>query len=111
MSPTITSALQDFINAVTSLAAGVINSVLAVFTALWGFGVDIFTTLVQLAQSVLKFGIDLCQGVIGFVVANFFAIAVIGGAYYLYTNRQNQGQTDRDDVLTHLGGLRVGIYT
>ncbi|KAG7099470.1 hypothetical protein E1B28_001319 [Marasmius oreades] len=89
MAPTITSALSEFITALTNVAAGLVNSLLAVFGAILALGTNTAKAVLQFAQSVLKLGTDLCQGVVGFVAANFFVLVVLGGVYYWYTN-QNQ---------------------
>ncbi|KIK71290.1 hypothetical protein GYMLUDRAFT_325511 [Collybiopsis luxurians FD-317 M1] len=90
MAPTVSSAISEFINALTSIFAGLFNSLMAVFQAVFAFFMNIFGSAIQLMQSFLKLGIDMCQGVLGFVIANFFALAVIGGGYYLYTNSNSQ---------------------
>ncbi|KAE9410792.1 hypothetical protein BT96DRAFT_912245 [Gymnopus androsaceus JB14] len=90
MAPTLSSAVSEFVNALSSIIAGLFNSLMAVFQAIIAFFMSIFTSTIQLFQSFLKLGIDVCQGVVGFVAANFLAIAVLGGAYYFYTNSQSQ---------------------
>ncbi|KAL0579807.1 hypothetical protein V5O48_002218 [Marasmius crinis-equi] len=92
MAPTISSAISDFITALTSMASGIINSILAVLSAIMSLGKDIAQTAVHFVMSVVKLGVDLCQGMVGFVAANFFVLAILGGAYYFYTQNQNQGR-------------------
>jgi len=93
--PTISSAVSEFINAITSIVGGLFNSLMAVFQAILAFFMNILSGAIQLVQSFLKLGIDMCQGVVGFVAANFVAIAVLGGAYYFYTNSQRGQRTGR----------------
>ncbi|KAF9073771.1 hypothetical protein BDP27DRAFT_1416855 [Rhodocollybia butyracea] len=90
MAPSISSAVSEFVTALTNIFAGLFNSLMAVFQAILAFFMNIFGSAIQLFQSMLKLGIDMCQGVIGFVAANFVALAVLGGAYYWYTNSQGQ---------------------
>ncbi|KAJ3736936.1 hypothetical protein DFJ43DRAFT_1048491 [Lentinula guzmanii] len=90
MAPTISSAFSEFINALTSILAGLFNSLMAVFQAIIAFFVNVFSSTIQLFQSILKLGIDMCQGLVGFVAANFLALATIGGIYYWYTTSQRQ---------------------
>ncbi|KAJ3751567.1 hypothetical protein EV360DRAFT_56688 [Lentinula raphanica] len=90
MAPTISSAFSEFVNALTSICAGLFNSLMAVFQAIIAFFMNVLGSAVQLFQSILKLGIDMCQGLVGFVTANFLALAMIGGVYYWYTNSQRQ---------------------
>ncbi|KAL0072183.1 hypothetical protein AAF712_001107 [Marasmius tenuissimus] len=92
MAPSISAAISDFINALTSMAAGLVNSVFAVFSAILALGTDIIQTAAQFVTSIVKLGIDLCQGVVGFVAANFFVLAILGGVYYVYNNRTPGGR-------------------
>ncbi|KIY69649.1 hypothetical protein CYLTODRAFT_314349, partial [Cylindrobasidium torrendii FP15055 ss-10] len=84
----IANAFNEFTNAIISIFLGLFNSVLAVFQAIFALGKDIVGSLVHLVTSVVKLGVDVCQGATGFVFANFFTLAIIGGGYYLYTQNQ-----------------------
>ncbi|KAJ3882310.1 hypothetical protein F5051DRAFT_468451 [Lentinula edodes] len=90
MAPTISSAFSEFASALARIGGGLFNSLMAVFQAILAFFMDVFGSTIQLLQSILKLGIDMCQGLVGFVAANFLALATIGGAYYWYTTSQRQ---------------------
>ncbi|KAJ4476728.1 hypothetical protein J3R30DRAFT_3221284, partial [Lentinula aciculospora] len=92
MAPTISSAFSEFMSALTSIGASLFNSLMAVFQAILAFFINVLSSTIQLFQSVLKLGIDMCQGLVGFVAANFLALATIGGGYYWYTTRQRQNR-------------------
>lgn len=113
MAPTVASSLSDFLGAVSAIGVQLLNSVIAVFTAIFALGKDILGAFLQLGQSIFKLGVDLFQGVFGFVIgeqpvqnvvcfatdlnspANFFLLAIIGGGYYFYTQRQGGTRTKR----------------
>jgi len=55
----------------------------------------LFQNIIQLVQAFIKLGLDIFQGVLGFVTANFLVLAVLGGGYYYYTTRQAGGRRRR----------------
>lgn len=63
----IANAFNEFTNAIISIFLGLFNSVLAVFQAIFALGKDIVGSLVHLVSSVVKLGVDVCQGATGFV--------------------------------------------
>jgi hypothetical protein len=68
MAPTVSSALSDFITAVTGIFQQLFNSVLAVFQAFFALGKDTVFAFIHLGQSILKLGLDVAGGVLQFVV-------------------------------------------
>ncbi|THH08686.1 hypothetical protein EW146_g8914 [Bondarzewia mesenterica] len=52
------------------------------------FAETFVSSLVQLVGSVVELGLDMFRGVLGFVLANFFAIAVLAGVYYFWSARK-----------------------
>ncbi|KAJ6509313.1 hypothetical protein C8R47DRAFT_1208500 [Mycena vitilis] len=87
MATTIASTISDFLNAISALFFNLINSVLAVFQAIFLLGKDIIASVIQLAQSFVFLVLGLLQGAYGFIAANLLAIVVLGGGYYFYTTR------------------------
>jgi len=85
MSPSVANAFSNFINAIVGIAVSLFSSVLAVFQAIIALGMNIIHSAVTIVQHMIAMVVDLFQGVFGFVVANFVALAVVGGAYYAYT--------------------------
>jgi phage-related protein len=81
MSPTtaITSSISTFVNALLGIALSIFHAISGVLQA-----------VLNLIQSTIQLGLDLCQGVVGFVTANFLVIAVLGGIYYAYTQKQGR---------------------
>lgn len=71
MAPTISSSVSEFISAITNIVGGLFNSLIAVFQAILAFFMNIFSSAIQLVQSFLKLGIDMCQGVVGFVAGTY----------------------------------------
>ncbi|KAI0050734.1 hypothetical protein FA95DRAFT_1474877, partial [Auriscalpium vulgare] len=87
MSPTIQSAFGNFVGSLTATGASLVNAFIALFTAIFAFGQSILSTIVQFVQSIVHLGLDLFQGITGFVFANFFVIAILGGGYYWWSTR------------------------
>ncbi|PBL00852.1 hypothetical protein ARMGADRAFT_1006956 [Armillaria gallica] len=93
MAPTISSAFSEFFSALTGIAMSLFYSLLEVFQAMFALGKDTIGAVLQLGQSIVKLGMDLFQGIFGFATANFLALALIGGGYYLYTQKyQGKGR-------------------
>jgi len=88
MATSITTALSSFAQAVSNVAFAVFHAALAVFQAIVALFSEIATGILQIGQAVVKLATDLFQDTLGFVLANFFLILVLGGAYYWYSNTQ-----------------------
>ena len=109
----IQSAFANFLQALTGIFNGIVNSILAVFQAFLALGQELLSGVFQIGQAVLKLAADLTQDVVGFVlgachlphsgrvffnvtrhcVANFFLLLVLGAGYYLYSTRQGVRET------------------
>jgi len=86
--PSIQAAFIDFIHALGSIGNALLGSVLAVFQASLALGQELFTAVFSLFNAFVQLFVGVTQTAVGFVFANFFAILIIGGVYYWYTNRQ-----------------------
>ncbi|KAJ3498677.1 hypothetical protein NLJ89_g10186 [Agrocybe chaxingu] len=80
--PSVTHAVSDFVTAVTGIFVSLFNSIFAVFHAIFALGVDVVSSVLTLIKQIIAAIMELFQGVLGFILANFVAIAVVGGAYY-----------------------------
>ncbi|KAK0473219.1 hypothetical protein IW261DRAFT_1504953 [Armillaria novae-zelandiae] len=87
MASTISSAFSEFFTTLTSVVMSLFHSILGVFQAMFALGKDTIGAVLQLGESIVKLGMNLFQGLFGFVTANFLALALIGGGYYLYTQK------------------------
>ncbi|TFK41370.1 hypothetical protein BDQ12DRAFT_733661 [Crucibulum laeve] len=90
--PSVTSSISNFVASIFGIFASLFSSVLAVFQGIFALGWDVIHTALTATQHVIAMVADLFQGVLGFVAANFVAIAVLGGAYYLYTLRTQRSR-------------------
>jgi len=80
------------VHSLSGIGVSILNAILGVFYAIFALGQTLFASVVQFGQSVLKLGMDVFQGVFGFVAANFFVLLIVGGGYYWYTqNQKGQG--------------------
>ncbi|EIW64897.1 uncharacterized protein TRAVEDRAFT_110233 [Trametes versicolor FP-101664 SS1] len=93
MAPSVSSALGDLLQSLAAIGASLLNSVFAVFQALLALIQELVGSVLQLAQTLFAFAANLLQGAVGFVVANFFAVALVGGGYYWYTHRDGRART------------------
>ncbi|KAJ8586825.1 hypothetical protein M405DRAFT_771145 [Rhizopogon salebrosus TDB-379] len=84
----IIAALTNFGQSLAGIGVSSLHSVLAVFQAVFALAQNTVENILKLGQSITTLVMQLFQGVFGLIVANFFAILVIGGAFYLYTLRQ-----------------------
>ncbi|KAI0670130.1 hypothetical protein C8Q78DRAFT_1080027 [Trametes maxima] len=89
----VSSAVGNLLESLAAIGASLLNSAFAVIQAIVALIQELLGSILQLAQSLLAFAANLFQGVMGFVVANFFAVAVIGGLYYWYTSRQGSNRS------------------
>ncbi|OJA21263.1 hypothetical protein AZE42_02537 [Rhizopogon vesiculosus] len=85
---TIITALTKFGQSLAAIGLSLLYSVLAVFQAVFALAQSTIENILKLGQSISTLVLELFQGVFGFVIANFAAIIVIGGGYYLYMLRQ-----------------------
>jgi len=92
MSPTLTQAFSNFLQSLTGIGISLFNSGLAVFQAILALFQGLLQNIIQLAHAFITLGLDVFQGVLGFVTANFVILGVLGGGYYWYTNRQQGGR-------------------
>ncbi|PPQ90458.1 hypothetical protein CVT25_014976 [Psilocybe cyanescens] len=83
--PSIVHAATEFINAIVGIFVSLTQSVFAVFHAIFALGADVITSVLKVAQHLIAMVTDVFQGALGFIAANFVAIAALGGAYYIYT--------------------------
>jgi len=86
--PSVQAAFYDFFNALVGIASAIMNSIFAVFQTILALGQELFGAVIHLFRALFQLVTDLTQGIVGFVFANFFAILIIGGAAYWYTQRQ-----------------------
>lgn len=68
MTSSLSSALGNLLQSLTSIGASLLHSFIAVITAIVALLQNLFVGIFQLAQSFVAFGINLFQGVVGFVV-------------------------------------------
>ncbi|KAG1825629.1 uncharacterized protein BJ212DRAFT_1295028 [Suillus subaureus] len=85
---TIIAVLMNFGQSLAAIGMSLLYSVLAVFQAVSALVQSTIESILKLGQSITTLVLELFQGVFGLVFANFAAILVVGGVYYLYTLRQ-----------------------
>ncbi len=104
MSGGLVAAVSQFVNAVIGIFVSLVNSVLAVFHAIFALGVNIVQSTFAVVKHLVAMVAEVFSGVLGFItgaprcvlertcdaneecaVANFVAIALIAGGYYAYT--------------------------
>jgi len=84
------SSLSNFVTAVPGIVVSLLQSVMAVFQAIFALGADIIHSAFCLGQHIVAMVFDLFQGVFGFIAANIVAIGVLGIGYYIYTQTQTR---------------------
>ncbi|KDR84779.1 hypothetical protein GALMADRAFT_82780 [Galerina marginata CBS 339.88] len=90
--PSVVQAVTNFFSAIVGIFISLINSVLAVFQAIFALGVDVVNSVFSVVKHLIAMVTDVFSGVIGFIAANFVAIAVLGGGYYAYTVYQSRNR-------------------
>ncbi|KAF8168316.1 hypothetical protein B0H34DRAFT_685078 [Crassisporium funariophilum] len=90
--PSVVNAISNFAASIVGIFVSLFNSVFAVFHAIFALGADIVNSVLTVVKHMVSMVLELFQGVLGFIAANFIAIAVIGGAYYLYTVYQSKNR-------------------
>ncbi|KAF9480467.1 hypothetical protein BDN70DRAFT_877613 [Pholiota conissans] len=88
----IGSALSDFMNALMGIVISVSNSIFAVFHAVFALGADLVHGVFTIAHHLVAMMVDLFSGVLGFITANFVAIAVLVGGYFAYVQYQERNR-------------------
>lgn len=96
--PSVPESFFGFLGSVSAIGTSLLHALLAVVQATLGLGQELVTSIIRLVQALVELVINLAQSVAGFVLANFFVIAILGGGYYWYT-KSKQG----------LGGHRKGL--
>jgi len=81
------SAVSKFVASISGIAMSLAYSVLAVFQAIFSLFQELLSGVIKLGESVVELVLDVFQGTLGFVAANFIMIVLLGGGYYLYTRR------------------------
>lgn len=71
MTNTIPGALGDFVSSLSTIATSLVQSIIALFQAFLALLQDVASSGLQLVQTFVKLGIDLFQGVAGFVMGEF----------------------------------------
>lgn len=109
MAASITQAFSNFLQSLTGIGISIFYASFAVFQAILALFKGLFQNIIQLVQAFITLGLDLFQGVFGFVtgtvkpkhsllssltipLANFVILGVLGGGYYWYTNRQGRAR-------------------
>ncbi|KAA1468578.1 hypothetical protein DENSPDRAFT_833925 [Dentipellis sp. KUC8613] len=87
MAQTLQASVGRFAGSLAEIGTSLVHSLIAVFFAVISLFQTIISSILHLTQSVVQLGLDVFQGVAGFAMANFFMIAVLGGAYYVYTTK------------------------
>lgn len=80
MATTIASTVSDFLNALAGVFFSLLNSVLAVFQAIFVLGKDIFASCLHLVQSFIALALGLLQGVYGFIAGMYHSFLDVFGA-------------------------------
>ncbi|ETW87516.1 hypothetical protein HETIRDRAFT_306956 [Heterobasidion irregulare TC 32-1] len=92
MASNISTAFGNFVGSISTIGIAFAHSVTALFMAVLAFGQSIVSSVLHLVQAVILLGLDVFKGALGFLTANFFAIALLGGGYYWWSSRK-QGRT------------------
>ncbi|PPR08131.1 hypothetical protein CVT24_012375 [Panaeolus cyanescens] len=82
----LTNAIVDLFQAILGVFTGLFQTVFSIVHALFATISHFVSGTLVAAQHAIAAGIQLCQGVVGFVAANFVALVVLGGLYYAYRN-------------------------
>ncbi|KAI6134117.1 hypothetical protein EV401DRAFT_1909609 [Pisolithus croceorrhizus] len=98
MAASLISPLTTFGHSLTCIGASLAHSAVLVASAILNFLITLVESVIQLGRSVGTLLVGLTQSILGFVVANFAAIAIIGGVYYVYMQRRQRGVTVSDTV-------------
>ncbi|KAF8971548.1 hypothetical protein BDZ97DRAFT_1787055 [Flammula alnicola] len=84
--------LSKFVNSLMGIFVSLMNSVFAVFQAIFALGANIVNSVLAIMKHLVTMVMELFSGIFGFIAANFVAIAVLGGAYYIYTVYQSRNR-------------------
>ncbi|KAF9557856.1 hypothetical protein CPC08DRAFT_639781 [Agrocybe pediades] len=91
--PSIIHAATELVTSIVGIFVAIFNSIFAIFHGAFALVGDVFGSVFTVASHLIAMVTNMFQGVLGFVAANFFAIAVLGGAYYMYTLYQNKNRS------------------
>ncbi|KAF8203268.1 hypothetical protein BJ912DRAFT_943441 [Pholiota molesta] len=86
----VVNALTQFVNSLIGIFVSLCNSVYAVFYAIFALGTDVVQSTFVVVKHLVAMFLDLFSGVLGFIIANFMAIAVLVGGYFAYVQYQQQ---------------------
>ncbi|CAA7264716.1 unnamed protein product [Cyclocybe aegerita] len=93
--PSVTHAISNFVTAVAGVFASLVNSIFAIFHAIFALGVGVVNSALTVMKHLITIVMELFRSVLGFVLANFVAIAFVGGAYSVYTAYQGRNRGAR----------------
>ncbi|TEB06273.1 hypothetical protein FA13DRAFT_1576022, partial [Coprinellus micaceus] len=77
--------VSNFVSAIFGIIASLVQSVLALFQAFIGLGVNVIASAFAIATHFLAMIADVFSGVVGFIAGNFLAIAVCIAGYFAWT--------------------------
>jgi len=88
----VVNALTQFVNSLIGIFVSLCNSVFAVFHAIFALGADVVQSTFLVVKHLVAMVLDLFSGVLGFITANFVAIAVLVGGYFAYQQYQQRNR-------------------
>lgn len=97
MTNSVPGALGDFVSSLSSIATSLVQSVLALFQAFLALLQDVASSALQLVQTFVTLGIDLFQGVAGFVMGEYFLFCLdpLRGESWLIVGLRSELLCDR----------------
>ncbi|KAH9921969.1 uncharacterized protein BXZ73DRAFT_104227 [Epithele typhae] len=93
MAASVSSAVGKLLQSCTAIGGNLLNSIIAIFQAFLALFQEVIGSVLHLVQALVAFAAEVFQGALGFVMANFFGLLVIGGVYYWYTHREGSGRS------------------
>ncbi|KAI6153315.1 hypothetical protein BKA82DRAFT_4088282 [Pisolithus tinctorius] len=93
MTASLISPLTTFGHSLACIGASLAHSGVLVASAVLNFAITLVESVIQFGRSVGTLLVDMFQSILGFIVANFAAIVIIGSIYYVYTRRRQRGVT------------------
>ena len=108
----VLDAISQFFRGIIGIVVSLANSIFAVFHAVFALGVDVVQSAFAIVQHLVAMVADVFSGVLGFVAgalrcglaggmndadrrgfaANFVAIGMLAGGYYVYTVYQRRNR-------------------
>ncbi|KAI6032014.1 hypothetical protein BKA83DRAFT_4208855, partial [Pisolithus microcarpus] len=98
MAASLISSLTAFGHSLACIGASLAHSAVLVISAILNFAITLVESVIQLGRSAGTLLVEMFQSILGFIVANSAAIAIIGTVYYVYTRRRQRGVTVTDTV-------------